>query len=81
MINDHGLAVEISRILLEVSGRIDETIAIVHQQSSELESQEYCRAAGAIMGAILTEILNPIFKSHPEIAPLELQSFYIHPNK
>ena len=81
MINDHGLAVEVSRILLEVSGRIDETVALVHQQSSEPESQEYCRAAGAVMGAILTEILNPIFKSHPDIAPVELQSFYIRPEK
>jgi len=35
--------------------------------------QIYRSAVGEIMGAILLEVLNPLYRTHPELKPKELR--------
>ena len=79
MISDSNIAHDLSQMLLDISGRIDESVSLVKDQCSDAEFQAYRKAAGIILGVILTEALNPIFKVHPEVAPPELRNFYNKP--
>jgi len=72
MIKNRRVAEQISKLMLETGAGIDDSIGLVKDQCTEKEFQSYRKAAGRVMGEILLEILNPIFKEHPELKPKEL---------
>ena len=76
MITNKIIAQKVSSMLLDISGQIDESVALVKDNCSEEEFLAYRTAAGAILGAILMDALNPIFSKNPEISPSELRHFY-----
>lgn len=77
MIHSEALARQIADMLLEMSGRIDQSISLVHEQCTEMEFLSYRSAAGEVLAKILDEFLNPLFKEHPGISPPELSHFYV----
>lgn len=81
MIHSEPLAKQIADMLLEMSGRIDQSIALVHDQCTETEFLSYRRAAGEVLAKILDEFLNPLFKEHPGLSPPELSHFYVKNGK
>jgi hypothetical protein len=46
---------------------------MVMEQCSKEEYQAYRRAVGKVMGAMLTEIMDPIYREHPDLKPKELK--------
>ena len=72
MIKNRELAKEISDLMLDFSKRIDEEISRVQSQCPNEEFEIFRSAAGKLLGDILLEILNPLYKEHPELKPKEL---------
>jgi hypothetical protein len=63
----------ISQFFMGIGGQIDDFLA---GQEHELSSEEFKilrRACGYVLAEIYTEVLNPLFKAHPEITPDELK--------
>lgn len=69
MINNSLIAEQISALMLEISAKIDQSIALVQENCPEEEFQKYRRAAGRIMGEVLLEILNPLYEKHSFLKP------------
>ena len=65
---------QLTSIMLECCKKLDESIALVMTACTGEESMRFRRAAGKIMGHIFVEILDPIYREHPELEPEELKS-------
>jgi hypothetical protein len=73
MVNDTAVADEINSLMLDVASRINESIAMVQTRCPEAEFRGYQLAAGKVMGEILVEILNPLYRLHPNLRPPDLK--------
>jgi hypothetical protein len=69
MIANKQVAAEIHWLMLDISGRINESILNVQQQCSFEEFENYRRPCAKILSQILLEILNPIHQLHPHLMP------------
>jgi hypothetical protein len=72
MIANRDIAKQIVDLMLETGARIDESVALVQARGTVDDLENYRHAAGAVMGEILIEVLNPLFKRHPDLAPPQL---------
>jgi hypothetical protein len=59
--------------MLEVSGKIDESISIVRRECTSQEFEAYRKASAKVIDYILLEVLNPIYAAHPEMKPKTLE--------
>ncbi len=59
--------------MLDVGAKLDESVALVQATSSEHEFNQYRRAIGEIMGAMLLKVMNPLYSANPELKPKELE--------
>ena len=67
---DKNLAHELSRLILEASGALNEAARLVSvSQCEEAEKQALLLAIGRAMGGLGIEILNPLYLRHPELKP------------
>ena len=73
MIRDKELAKKIVSVVDDCSDRINSTIWEVKNKCSEQEFENYRKAAGIVMGYIYTDIVCPIYSTHPELEPDELK--------
>ena len=69
MIKDREVAAHVLTLAFEASAKLNESIHIVLASESKDEVPEFKRAVGAVLAELLTEILNPIIREHPELAP------------
>lgn len=56
-------------ILLDVSGKLDASVALVQGAVSEEEFRQYRRAIAGVMGALYFDALRPLFREHPDLEP------------
>ncbi|MBX3691626.1 hypothetical protein [Dokdonella sp.] len=73
MITDKTTARRVSELMLDVGAKLDESVALVQATSSEHEFNQYRRAIGEIMGAMLLKVMNPLYSANPELKPKELE--------
>jgi hypothetical protein len=69
MIKNDAVARQISDLMIEISGRLDASIVTVEENCSSEEFKIYRRAVGSILGEILLEVMNPLYKEHPSLKP------------
>ncbi|WP_373877500.1 hypothetical protein, partial [Escherichia fergusonii] len=72
MFKDKTLAADISALMLNIGSQLDASVLYVQQACDESELNIYRSAVGEIMGRMLIDIMNPIYKQHPELKPKEL---------
>ncbi|MEF5100675.1 hypothetical protein U9184_15660 [Escherichia coli] len=74
MFKDKTLAADISALMLNIGSQLDASVSYVQQTCDESELNVYRSAVGEIMGRMLMliDIMNPIYKQHPELKPKEL---------
>lgn len=72
MFKDKIVAAEISVLMLEIGAKLDTSVSLVQQSCDESELNTYRSAVGEIMGRMLINIMNPIYKQHPELKPEQL---------
>ncbi|HYY69403.1 MAG TPA: hypothetical protein VE734_06700 [Terriglobales bacterium] len=68
MVQDAAAAEYISELLLDISGRLDESVAIVKQRWLQ-EDAAYRRAVGKVLYEVYAELLNPLYLRHPTLKP------------
>jgi len=73
VIKDRVFAKEVVKLLLDCSGRLDESVARAKKVCSEEEFLAYSKAIGAVMGETFDQLLLPIFAAHPDLKPKNLQ--------
>jgi len=73
VVSNKAFAKEVVELLLEYSGRLDESVARAKKVCSEAEFLAYRSAVGEVMGQTWEELLIPIFAVHPELKPKDLQ--------
>jgi hypothetical protein len=58
--------------MLEFGARIDASIARVQENCDSTDFESYRMAAGRIMADMLIEVMNPLYRAHPDLKPREL---------
>jgi hypothetical protein len=76
VISNVDAARKVVALLLDASGAIDQSVAEVRDHGTSEELKAYAKVAGGILGKILSEGLNPLFRQHPELVPPELAQSY-----
>ncbi|MEQ1484661.1 hypothetical protein [Methyloglobulus sp.] len=71
MIKNKTVANNISALMLEISGQLDDSVAYVAENCDQDDLHNYRRVIGSIMGIIGIDILNNIYREFPEIKPEE----------
>jgi hypothetical protein len=69
MMENEGIAKQISDLMVEFGGRLNGSVALVKENCGEAELQEYRRAVGAIMAEMLFRVMNPLYERHPGWKP------------
>jgi hypothetical protein len=73
MIRDVHVAQQISGLMIEFQGRLNNSIFVVEEKCSSLEFKAYRLAVGKIMAEMLLEVMNPLYAEHPSLKPPELK--------
>ena len=68
----HETAARVVQLMLEFGQRLDEVVAILQQECDTDEFNAYRRGVGRVMGAMLLDVMNPIFEEHPDLKPKDL---------
>jgi hypothetical protein len=68
MIADKELAKRLDAVLRAVMTAMDESAALVRQESPS-EAAAYAAGVGAVFMCVYSELLDPIYIDHPDIAP------------
>lgn len=72
MIKDPLVAQQVSDLMIEFQGRLNDSIIAVQENCSSEEFKAYRLAAGRVMGEMLLEVMNPLYARHPSLKPPEL---------
>jgi hypothetical protein len=67
------IAETINRLMLEYGAKLDSSVKLVMDTSSAEEFEAYRAAVAQIMGTMLVDIMNPIYREHPDLKPPELE--------
>jgi hypothetical protein len=73
VIENPDIARYVSDLLLDVNGRLIESIEKVEQNCSADELVLYRRRVGKLVNAVFEAILEPIYREHPDLKPPELE--------
>jgi hypothetical protein len=73
MIKDSVIAQQVSDLMVEFGGRLNDSIIVVQEQCSPEEFKAYRLAVAKIMAEMLLEVMNPLYAQHPSIKPPELE--------
>lgn len=68
------LASDIIALMREYSYKLDESARLVRERCSEEEFKRYRIAVGGVLVAIYSDIMDPIFKEHPDLEPDSLKT-------
>jgi hypothetical protein len=71
-ISDPAGAAKVSEVIMGIAGQLNESIAFVMKHSPPEEFSTYRLAVATVMGEMLLEILNPLYKQHPALMPPQL---------
>lgn len=67
------VAETINQLMLEYGAKLNESVRLVMESSSAAELEGYRAAVGQIMGTMLLDIMEPIYREHPDLKPPELE--------
>ena len=69
MLSDADTARRISELMLDMGARLDASVTLVRSTCDDTEFIRYRTAIGGLMGAMLLEIMNPLYAAHPHLKP------------
>jgi hypothetical protein len=73
MLSSPEVAEKVNALMLEIGAKLNASIADVENSCPEEEFVNYHRVVGKIMGAMLLDIMNPIYAAHPALKPSQLE--------
>jgi len=66
------VAEAINALMLEYGAKLDDSVRLVMQSCSEAEFYAYRAAIAQMMGTMLIDVMNPIYREYPDLKPPEL---------
>jgi hypothetical protein len=69
MIKDAKIAKQISDLMLEIFSRVDASLAEVNKTCTPQEVSAYRKATSHVVGPIVMDVLEPLYKTHPALKP------------
>jgi hypothetical protein len=66
---DRSSAEAISKLMLEFSARLNDSVALMEKNGSPAEFEAYRSAIARIMGEMLLGIMNPLYATFPDLKP------------
>jgi hypothetical protein len=70
---DKATALRVRDTAQEALGQLDLSIHAVQTTSTQSEFEAFRTVVGRVMGAIVVDILQPIYAEHPDLVPPELR--------
>jgi hypothetical protein len=74
-----ALAEETSLLAIRISAELNRHLIKLKSQLEPSEFDRYRRGFGEVMGALLTEIVNPIYSEYPGLKPTQMGGSYVVP--
>ncbi len=71
---DLQTATAVTKLMLDVSGQLDASVNLVMNADDPGELGTYKLSVGDLLGRIYCEILTPIFRQYPQLAPERLST-------
>lgn len=69
MISNGETAKRISELMLDIFRRVDESVVMVRESCAEEEAAAYSKAVGKVAGAIVMDVLEPLYDKNPNLKP------------
>lgn len=69
MLSNNEAAKHVRELMLDVYRLIDESLAIVKETCPPEEAAAYSKAVGKVAGAVLMDVLEPLYEKNPELKP------------
>ncbi|MCG7200223.1 hypothetical protein MD273_10860 [Marinobacter pelagius] len=69
-------AEKLSILLMQVSGKLDQSVRFVMDHDSKENFEKYRQRIGKVMGELFLEVLQPLWKEHPELLPEDMEGPY-----
>jgi hypothetical protein len=69
MIKNRDAAKRVSDLMLDLFARVDQSRSMVKETCSGEDHVAYVRATSGVVGAIALDVLEPLYKQHPELKP------------
>jgi hypothetical protein len=73
---DKKEAEELSILLMQVSGKLDQSVRFVMDKDTQENFESYRSNAGKVMGELFLEMLQPLWDRYPELRPVEMDGSY-----
>jgi hypothetical protein len=70
---DKATAEQVDRLARHAQGQLNDAIRAVQATSSQEEFEKFRLVVGRIMGAIVVDVLQPLYAEHPDLMPPELR--------
>jgi hypothetical protein len=67
------VAEAISKLMLEYGAKLDDSVRLVMESCSQPELESYRAAVRQIMGTMLLDVMNPLYREHPDLKPAEFE--------
>lgn len=69
MIESEELAGALSTRLLAIFQELEDTVRVVANEAASKDVQRYRQAVGRVCGALVLDVLGPLYEAHPQIKP------------
>lgn len=66
-------AKQVGDLMINIQSKLNESIIVVQNNCSDEEFKQYRKTVAYIMGDIITDIMNPIYKEYPDLLPEQMQ--------
>lgn len=67
------VAEKVNSLMLEYGDKLNSSVKLVMDTASPEEFAAYRASIAQIMGTMLVDIMNPIYREHPDLKPPELE--------
>ena len=69
MIDNPSVAKQISELMMEMFTRLSDSCETVREHCSQQEYAAYIKSTSGIAGAIVLDVMEPLYKKHPHLKP------------
>jgi hypothetical protein len=73
---DKESAEKLSILMMQISAKMNESVAFVRDHDTEGLFENYKRIAGEVMGVIYIDIEEKLWQKHPELRPRQMDGPY-----
>lgn len=68
------IALKVSQRMSEILKQLDESVAFVSENCSDVEFHQFRAGIGRVMGSLVLDVMNPLYETNPEVKPESYES-------